>query len=144
MRSIRWGRILIAAVMSEVGVIAVLFAVITAYTLLTPTMTDAQYNSLGEEVGYYVAPATGAIMTVLSVLWAARRLTSAFILHGLLVGVVSVVLTVGFIFGARPDHRLMYIIAFGLRIVSGYAGGVLAQWMFNARASGSAPVNQPV
>jgi hypothetical protein len=144
MRSIRWGRILIAAVMSEVGVIAVLFAVITAYTLLTPTMTDTQYNSLGQEVGYYVAPAAGAIMTVLSVLWAARRLTSDFILHGLLVGVVSVVLTVGFIFGARPDHRVMYIIAFGLRIVGGYAGGVLAQWMFNARASGSAPVNQPV
>jgi hypothetical protein len=144
MRSIRWGRILIAAVMSEVGVIAVLFAVITAYTLLTPTMTDTQYNSLGQEVGYYVAPAAGAIMTVLSVLWAARRLTSDFILHGLLVGVVSVVLTVGFIFGVRPDHRVMYIIAFGLRIVGGYAGGVLAQWKFNARASGSAPVNQPV
>jgi hypothetical protein len=91
-----------------------------------------------------VAPATGAIMTVLSVLWAARRLTSDFILHGILVGVVSVVLTVGFIFGARPDHRMMYIIAFALRIVGGYAGGMLGQWMFNARASRSAPINQPV
>ena len=101
----RWGRILIAAIMSEAGVIAVLFAAITACALLTPTMTDAQYNSLGEEVVYYVAPTARAIMTVLSVLWAARRLTSVFILHGILVGVASVVLTAGFIFGARPDHR---------------------------------------
>ena len=139
---IRWGRIAIAAVMSEAGVIAVLFAAIAVYTLTTPTMTDARSSSLGEEVGFYVAPAAGAIMTVLAVLWAARRLTSAFILHGVLVGVAGVVLTVGFIFGARPDHRVMYIIAFGLKIVGGYAGGVLAQRMFNARTAGSAPVNQ--
>ncbi len=144
MRSIRWGRILIAAIVSEIGVIAALFAVITGYTLLTPAITDAQYNSLGEEVGYYVAPTAGAIMTILSVLWATRRLTSAFILHGTLVGVVSVVLTVGFIFGARPDHRVMYIIAFGLRVIGGYVGGVVAQWMFKARTTASAPIGQPV
>ena len=143
MRSIRWGRILIAGVMSEAGVIAVMLAVITAYRLLTPTMTDAQYNSLGEEVGYYVAPTAGAITTILSVLWATRRLTSAFILHGILVGAVSVVLTIGFIFGARPEHRVMYIIAFGLRIVGGYVGGMIAQWRFSVRAR-SMPVNQPV
>ena len=29
-------------------------------------MTDAQYSSLGEEVGYYVAPAAGAVMTFLA------------------------------------------------------------------------------
>ena len=38
----------------------------------------------------------------------------------------------------------MYIIAFGLRMVGGHAGGVLAQWMFNAKAVASAPVGQRV
>jgi hypothetical protein len=140
---IRWGRIVIAAVLSEVGVIAVLFAAIAAYTMLVPAMTDAEYSSLGEEVGYYVAPAAGGIMTVLSVLWVARTLTSDFIAHGLLVGLLSVLLTVGFIFTARPDHRFMYMMAFGLRIVAGYAGGVVAQWMFNSKAAGRSPI-EPV
>src|SRR5688572_17662500 len=87
---IRWGRILFAAVMSEVGVIAVLFAAIASYTWVAPAMTDAQYNALGEEVGYYLAPATGAVMTFIAVLWATRGLTSSFLAHGMLVGIVGV------------------------------------------------------
>jgi hypothetical protein len=139
---IRWGRVVIAAVMSDVGVIALLLAVITVYALVIP-LTDAQYNALGEEVGYYVAPTAGAIFSALSVLWVARRLTSAFVLHGVLVGVVGAALTVGFIFDARPDHRVMYIISFALKIAGGYAGGVFAQWRFNAR-TGPAPAHQIV
>jgi hypothetical protein len=139
---IRWGRVLIAAVMSDVGVIAVLLAVIAVYALVVP-LTDAQSNALGEEVGYYVAPTAGLILTALSVLWAARRLTSAFVLHGVLVGVVATLLTVGFIFSARPDHRVMYVVSFGLKIAGGYAGGLAAQWRFNARTA-SAPANQTV
>lgn len=141
---IRWARVIAAAVLSEVGVISVLFAAIAGYMAVAPAMTDAQYASLGEDVGYYVAPTAGAVMTILAVLWATRRLTSGFILHGVLVGVLSVVLTVGFIFGARPDHRVMYIIAFGLRILGGYAGGVAAQWMFNTRTARTNAVDQPV
>ena len=132
-----------AAVMSDLGVIALLFAVDHGLRARHTALTDAQYNSLGEEVGYYVAPTAGAILTALSALWVARRLTSAFVLHGVLVGVVGAALTVGFIFGARPDHRVMYLISFGLRIAGGYVGGLVAQWRFNAR-TGSAPANQAV
>jgi putative membrane protein (TIGR04086 family) len=127
--------------MSEAGVIAVLFVVIASYTLLTPAMTDAQYNALSEEVGYYVAPTAGAVMTFLSALWATRKLTSACLAHGMLVGVASVLLAAGFIVSARPEHRLMYVIAFALRLLAGCMGGVVAQWMSNARVSSSASVN---
>lgn len=144
MHRISWGRIVIAAVASEAGVIAVLFAAITLYTLLMPALTDAQYSSLGEEIGYYVAPTAGAITTFIAVLWATRRLTSAFIAHGMLVGVTSVILTAGFILSARPDHRVMYLIAFALRLLAGCGGGVVAQRMFNARAATTAPIHQSV
>ena len=131
---IRWGRIVVAAIMSEVGVIAVLFAAIAAYTFATPSMSDAQYGSLGEEVGYYVAPAAGAVITFLAALWATRGLTSAFVPHGTLVGIASVLLTVGFIASARPDHRVMYVIAFALRLAAGCAGGAIAERRFKAKA----------
>ena len=132
---IRWGRIMVAAILSEVGVIGVLFAAIAAYTLATPSVSDAQYSSLGEEVGYYVAPAAGALMTFLAALWATRGLTSAFVAHGTLVGIAGVLLTVGFIVGARPDHRVMYVIAFALRLVGGYVGGVVAERRSTAKAA---------
>lgn len=130
---IRWGRILIAAILSEVGVIAVLSAVIGAYTFFGPPLTEAESSALGQDIGYYVAPGAGVVTVFLAVLWAARPLTSAFVPHGSLVGIVSVVLTFGFIFTARPEHRLMYVIAFALRILAGYVGGLTAQSRYKAR-----------
>jgi hypothetical protein len=139
---IHWGRIVIAAVMSEAGVIAVLLAATAIYPMLVPARAETDFNTLGEEVGYYVAPAAGAVTTFVSVLWVARKLSAGFVAHGLLVGVVSVLLTIGFVFSARPAHRLMYMIAFGLRILAGYAGGLAAQRAFQSKAAGSFPVGR--
>ena len=127
---IRWGRVLAAALLSEVAVIAILLAVTTVHRLLSPGLTAAESLEFGARAGYYVAPAASGLATFLSVLWLARKLTSGFVPNGTLVGVAAVVLTAGFIFGARPEDRLMYIVSFVLRIVAGYLGGVVAQRMF--------------
>lgn len=124
-KKIRWGRVILAAVLAEVAVIVVLAAGITIYSL----WTGVSYESLGQDVGYYLAPAAGAVATFLMVLWVARALDSEFVANGLMVGVVGVVLTVGFIFAARPEDRLMYGVSFALRVLGGYAGGVVAQRM---------------
>lgn len=124
---IRWGRIVIGAVMSEVGVIAALFAAIAVYTWLNPSMSDVQSSTLGEEIGYYVAPGAGAVTTFLAALWVTRGVSSSIFAHGALVGILSVLLTVGFIASARPDHRVMYLIAFALRLVAGCLAGVIAE-----------------
>jgi hypothetical protein len=128
-----------AAVMSDAGVIALLLAVTTIYMSMTPGLTDDQYYAKGEDIGYYVAPTAGAVLTALSALWAARRLTSAFVLHGVLVGVVATLLTIGFIFGARPDHRVMYVVSFGLKIAGGYVGGLVAQWRYRGTSNRTCP-----
>ena len=96
---IRWGRIVLATIMSEVGVIAVLAIAIAAYTQFGPQMSAAEENALGEEIGYYVAPTAGFVATVLAVLWAARPLVARFIAHGMLIGLGSVLSTV------RPTVR---------------------------------------
>ena len=115
MTRIRWGRVIFAAVAAEVLVILALLAV------------SAVFKVPGEVAGYYVAPPASALATFLMVLWVARKLESRFILHGVLVGLVGVVLTGGFIFGAKPEDRLMYLVSFVLRIVGGYLGGLVAQ-----------------
>jgi hypothetical protein len=109
-------------------VIAVLLVVIALYrSLVAPGMTDAEYQTLGQRVGYYVAPIAGGVTTFLMVLWVGRKLDARFVANGVWVGVVSVILTLGFIFTARPEDRLMYGVAFVLRIVAGYLGGGATQ-----------------
>ena len=133
---IRWKRVLLAAVLSEVGVIAILLAAISVYSrLVAPGMSYAQYQELGQRVGYYVAPAAGAVTTFLMVLWVGRGLSSMYIANGVMVGVVSVMLTSGFAVMARPEDRLMYGVAFVLRIAAGYLGGWMAQQRFSEPAA---------
>lgn len=137
MRPTHWKRVVVAAILSEVGVFVVLFASFGVYGLATQTTWETMIDSRGEEISYYIAPTAGFVMTVLAVLWATRPLASDYIRHGLLVGLVAVLLTFWFIFGARPDHRLMYVVSFFLRIAGGYVGGVMAQRRFAARSNAS-------
>jgi hypothetical protein len=139
MRPTHWKRVIAAAILSEVGVVAALFAAFGAYWAVTQTPFDAISNTrLGEDISYYVAPAAGLVMTIVAVLWATRPLASDFIRHGMLIGLVAVLLTFGFLFGARPEHRLMYVVSFALRIVGGYAGGLIAQRRVAARSTAAA------
>ena len=115
MPNIRWGRVILAAIAAEVLVVLSLLA------------AGAVFKVPGEVAGYYVAPPASALATFLMVLWVARKLESRFVLHGVLVGLAGVVLTGGFIFTAKREDRLMYIVSFVLRIVGGYVGGLAAQ-----------------
>jgi hypothetical protein len=115
MARIRWGRVVLAAVSAEAAVILLIIAIST----IRPEFR--------ESAGYYVAPPASALATFLMALWVARKLEAGFILHGILVGLVGVVLTGGFIFLAKPEDRLMYGVSYVLRIIGGYLGGVVAR-----------------
>jgi hypothetical protein len=131
---IRWGRVVLAAVLSEVLVVAVLIVVTTAYRfVIAPGRTAVEYAAFGDLAGYYVAPAAAGLASFLGALWVGRKLTSAFVANGTLVGIVAVVLTSGFLFVARPEDRLMYGVSFALRILGGYLGGAVAQRMRSGR-----------
>ena len=135
MKRTQWKRVIAAAIMSEVGVFVALFASFGVYMLLTQTTADTLFNSRGEEISYYIAPSAGFVMTALATLWATRTLTSEFIRHGVLIGLMAVLFTFWFILGARPEHRLMYVVSFCLRIAGGFAGGVIAQRRFAQRST---------
>ena len=127
--TIHWIRVLVAGVLSEVGVIVVLLASIAIYKKLTAGATpepEAGAPSLGERIGYYVAPAAGFVTTGLAALWAVHGLEAGIIANAVAVGIVSVLLTVPFLLSARREHRLMYCIAFALRLVAAYLAGVVS------------------
>src|SRR5262245_61783114 len=121
---LRWGRILVAAILSELAVIAILVVASVVYSFnVPPDRSKLAAQDVGELVGYYVAPPAGALTTFVFVLWVARKLESNFIINGVAVGVVSVLLTSGFLAGARAEDRPMYLVAFVLRIAGGCVGG---------------------
>src|SRR5262245_55698138 len=126
--AIHWKRIVLAAFLSEVAVIAVLSVIIITHRfVIAPALTPAQYDEFAQNAGYYVAAPTAAIATFVFAFLAARRLEADLITNGVLVGVIATLLTLGFVFGARPQDRLMYIISYLGRIIAGYAGGFAAQ-----------------
>ena len=128
--NIRWGRIVVGAVLSELAVILVLLGITLVYIVaIAPGLTQAQYGEFGRLAGYYVAPTAGAVSTFVVVLLLTRRLDSGFVANGTLTGIMSVLLTAGFLVSAKPEDRLMYGIAFALRIAAGYLGGLTLQKM---------------
>jgi hypothetical protein len=127
---IRWGRVIIAAFLSELAVIAVISAIMVVYMFaVAPGRSSAEYGEFGQNAGYYVSAPAAAIATFLIAFRAIRKLDSAFVANGALVGIVATLLTVGFIFGARPQDRVIYIASFVLRIVAGYSAGLLVRSM---------------
>ena len=128
MKGVRWGRVVVAAVLSEVAVMAVLLATIGVYRfLIAPGSPADAYQHFDDLAGYYVAPATAGVTAFLGALWVSRRLTSAIVVNGAMVGVTAVVLTFGFVFMAKPEDRLMYVVSFALRILGGCLGRLTAQ-----------------
>ena len=116
--TIHWVRVLVAGVLSEVGVIVVLLASIAIYKIFAGATSEPEAGapSLGERIGYYVAPAAGFVTTGLATLWAVHGLDTGIVANAVAVGIVSVLITSPFLLSARPEHRLMYCVAFALRL----------------------------
>jgi hypothetical protein len=125
---IHWRAVLIAAVLSEVAVIALLSLIIVFYrVVVAPGAPAATYAAFGERAGYYIAPLAAGVATCLAALWVGHRLARGFVLNGVLIGLAAVVLTSGFLFVANPDDRFMYVVSYVLRVLGGWIGGILAQ-----------------
>jgi hypothetical protein len=133
---VRWGRVLVAALMSEVAVLTLLGLIIAAYRfLLAPGLSGTDYQAFGNLAGYYVAPPAAGIAVFFGALWATRRLATDLIVNGTMVGVSAAILTSGFLFVARPEDRLMYVVSLVLRIIGGWLGGRIAHRASARRAA---------
>ena len=103
---IHWVRAVSGGFLAEVAVFAVVLPI---------------SRSLGEHSMHYTAPLASLVACFLLALWVGRGVSSRFILHGSLVGVVASLLYVGLTRG-QPEPWA-YVLAHGLKILGGAAGG---------------------
>jgi len=106
---IQWTRVLIGGFLAEACVFA----------LVIPVFVISGQHAL-----LYAAPLASVVVCFLFALWVGRRLESLFVLHGILVGIVATLLYVG-LTRARPEP-FAYLVAHGLKILGGAAGGFVA------------------
>ncbi len=105
--SVRWGRIVLAAFLMEL----VLIAIAVPLNL-----------SGAARVNLYVIPPAALIATFAVTVWLGRPIQSKFILHGVLIGVIGTLMYVGLTRG-KPEPW-QYLVANGLKVVGGVAGGM--------------------
>jgi hypothetical protein len=106
--SIQWGRILLAAFLMELALIAVAI----------PLTLSGASGALD-----YVIPPASFIATFAITVWLGRRFTSRPILHGVLIGIVGSLMYVA-LTRAAPEPW-PYLLAHALKIAGGAAGGLV-------------------
>jgi putative membrane protein (TIGR04086 family) len=106
---IHWLRVLLGGFLAEVFVIALVIPVSLLF---------------GKQTVPYTALLGSLLACFLLALWVGRRIDSRFVLHGILVGLVATLIYVGLTRG-RPEP-LAYLVAHGLKIIGGAAGGFVA------------------
>jgi putative membrane protein (TIGR04086 family) len=109
-KRIHWGRIVLAAFLTELAIFAVFIPFLVKY---------------GEQPARYLVPPLALVMTFLFSVWAGKKIESRFVLHGVLVGIVATLMYVALTL-AQPEP-FIYIVAHALKIVGGAAGGRVAE-----------------
>jgi hypothetical protein len=117
-----WVRVLIGGFLAEISVIVLVIPVALLF---------------GRHALLYVAPPASLLSCFLFAWWVGRRIDSGFVWHGILVGVVATLLYVGLTLG-RPEPW-PYLVAHGLKILGGAAGGGVAA--SRRKATGNATVD---
>jgi putative membrane protein (TIGR04086 family) len=109
MRNIRWGWIAFGGFLAEAAV----FVIVIALGLLA-----------GDESARYIAPPASFAATLAFGFWVARKARRLQVLHGALVGVVSMVIFLAMTLDQTQPFA--YIVAHVLKVLGGAAGGFLA------------------
>jgi hypothetical protein len=125
MRHIHWKLILIAGLSAEATVFAIFF-------LLLFAAAAAGVPGIARPMGTldYIDAIVSSFATVfLFTLWVGKRIESGFVLHGVLIGVFGIVLFgIMWIATTRSlSQPVLYVVAHGLKIVGGIAGGLVAE-----------------
>ena len=106
--SIQWGRVLLAAFLMEVVLIAVAL----------PLFLSGAGRTL-----VYIIPPLALVATFAVTAWLGRRIKTNFVLHGVLIGVVGTLMYIA-LTRAQPEPW-QYWVAHALKIVGGAAGGMV-------------------
>src|ERR1039458_969082 len=106
---LHWVRILIGGFLAEALLILIVIPINVKF---------------GQHPLLYVAP-VGSLLTCLALAWwVGRGIEARFVVHGLLVGVVAMLIYIA-LTRAQPEP-FAYVLAHGLKLLGGVCGGLLA------------------
>lgn len=127
---IRWGRVIIASLLSEVVPILVLFLIVAVYgAFLTPNEVpnEARLNDFARQAGNWIGPLVGSLATFIFSFWACHKLVSNFVLHGALIGLISTAIGVGLLLLLADRFSIIFVGSYLLRFLSAVGGAIIAQ-----------------
>jgi hypothetical protein len=128
-RGIHWRLVLIAGFLSELAVF-VIYLVLLAATAFLPGLTRAADEPAFELVASFM-------MVLVFTLWVGRRISSGFVVHGMMTGLVAILLFVASIVAFDPTLTQTPLYVMGTIIaqaIGGIAGGLAAHRRNAARA----------
>ena len=125
MRRIHWTRIVVAGFLAEATVFVIFF-------LLLLAATAAGVPEIARPMGtldYIDAMVSSFGMVFLFTLWVGKRIDSAFVMHGVLIGVLGIVLFCSMWFATTESlpQPPLYVVAHFLKVLGGVTGGLVAE-----------------
>jgi hypothetical protein len=132
-------RIVVAVILAELLPILALVAIVFVYGAVRQpeSLSPAEF---APRAGNWVGPIGGFLATLLFAWWAARRVQTQRLGHGIAVGVGTALLDLGLglLLGGVGANPPLFFLSNGGRIVAGALGG----WMAT-RWSAASPMNDP-
>ena len=119
---LRAGRIVLAALATEVIAILALVAIVA---LFGPHEKVAA-QQFAERVGFWFGPTAGFVLCLVAAFWLTRRLTSGHIPQGVLLGLAAAVIDVALLLLSATPFRSIFVLSNVGRVVAGALGGWLA------------------
>jgi len=124
-RRIHWGRILLAGFLAEAALFALFLLLLLAATLAGVPELARPMSPLD----YADALVFSFVMVFLFTLWVGKHIESGFVVHGVLIGVVGILLFLLMLFATAGSiaQPVLYVVAHVLKIVGGITGGLVAE-----------------
>jgi len=134
---IRWKWIVIGALLAELTVLAIFFLLLFAAMAAGVPEIAAPMTTLD----YIDAMVMSFASMLVFAIWIGKRLDSAFVLHGALMGGFAALLfTVMWIATTGTFAQpALYVVAHVLKVVGGIVGGKIAEKRHNRRVTSNAP-----
>ena len=124
-RRIRWKWVLLGGFLAELTVLAIFFLLLFAAMAAGVPEIAHPMSTLD----YIDALVMSFVSMLVFTIWVGKRLDSAFVLHGLLIGAFGIVLfnVMWFAGAGTLAQPVLYVVAHGLKIVGGIVGGLIAE-----------------
>jgi hypothetical protein len=124
-RRIRWKWIIVGAFLAELTVMAIFVLLLLAATAAGVPEIAAPMTPLD----YIDAMVMSFVSMLVFTVWVGKRIDSAFVLHGVLIGAVGILLFTVMWVGTTGTFAqpALYVVAHGLKIVGGVVGGLIAE-----------------